>query len=153
MWYSHNNEYPEKDLPFRITLSNGQVRTDPSSFTQDELVSAGFTTTTEPPSFNSRTHKLTWTGTEWQVIELTSEELTVLSNQEWITVRNQRDELIRNIEWKVFRNLSETRLGVTTTTDNLSQLDTYIQELRDITSQSDPFAINWPSDPTDPIEQ
>ena len=55
--------------------------------------------------------------------------------------------MIKNIEWKISRNLSETRLGLTTTTDNLSDLDTYIQSLRDITNQSDPYNITWPPIP------
>ncbi len=42
------------------------------------------------------------------------------------------------------RNLSETRIGITTTTDNISDLDTYIQALRDISKQTDPENITWP---------
>ena len=53
--------------------------------------------------------------------------------------------MIQNVEWRIMRYHSEVRLGITTTTDSISDLDTYIQGLRDITNQSDPSSITWPA--------
>ena len=39
--YSLNQGEP-RELPFKIKLSNGQVRTDPSSFTAEELADVGY---------------------------------------------------------------------------------------------------------------
>jgi hypothetical protein len=45
------------------------------------------------------------------------------------------------------RNLSETRQGLDTT-DNIADLDSYIQKLRDITSSTtNPLEVSWPSKP------
>ena len=37
---------------------------------------AGITTTTSPPTYDSNTHKLSWNGSDWQIDELNSGELT-----------------------------------------------------------------------------
>ena len=146
MLYSHNNKYPNQ-LPERIRLSNGSTRTDSSTFTEAELLDAGYVSVDAPPTYENRTHRLDWTGSEWSVVGLTTSEIAYATEQRWALIRSDRDQMIKNIEWKISRNLSETRLGFTTTTDNLSDLDTYIQSLRDITNQSDPYNITWPSIP------
>lgn len=147
MLYSHNNNYPEP-LPERIRLSDGSTRTDSSTFTAEELADAGYVAVGEYPSFDGDTQKVTWDGSSWQVVALTESELATIQQQLWTEIRESRKLKIEEVEWRIFRNLSETRLGITTTTDNLSELDAYVQELRDITSQSsDPRAIVWPSLP------
>lgn len=147
MLYSHNQGYPSEGLPHRIRLSNGSTRTDSSTFTEAEILDAGYVSVDAPPTYENRTHKLDWTGSEWSVVGLTTSEIAYATENQWALVRSDRDQRIEDIEWKISRNLSETRLGVTTTTDNLSDLDTYIQSLRDITNQSDPYNITWPSIP------
>ena len=144
MLYSYNNEYPTQ-IPDRIRLSNGSTRTDFSTFTDAEIVDAGYVSVSNPPSYDSSTHKLTWTGTAWQVDSLTTDELNSIQNNLWSEVRENRDSMIQNVEWRIMRYHSEVRLGITTTTDSISDLDTYIQGLRDITNQSDPSSITWPA--------
>lgn len=144
MLYSYNGKYPEI-LPERIRLSDGRVRTDSSSFTNEELADAGYVAVEDSPSYNSLTHKLSWDGTNWQIIELTTIEVNEKKRLQWLEIRKERDNKISNIEWKIMRNLSETRLGITTTTDLLSDLDSYVNNLRNITTQSDPYNITWPT--------
>ena len=43
------------------------------------------------------------------------------------------------------RNLSETRLGITTTSEVLADLDSYFNALRNVTTQEDPYNIVWPN--------
>ena len=145
MLYSFNGEYPIDTLPHRIQLSDGSTRTDSSTFTSEELVDAGYVEVSNPPDFNQETHKLVWSGTEWQTVVLTESEISARNEQRWRDIRLTRDQRIERIEWRIMRYQSETRQGITTTTDNISDLDTYIQALRDITSTTtNPLEVVWP---------
>jgi hypothetical protein len=150
MLYSINGEYPIDTLPHRIRLSDGSTRTDSSTFTADELSSAGITTVSNPPSYNSNTHKLTWDNNdvEWEIVALTTEELADLNDLAWQNIREERDSLLKQVDEKVLRYQSEVRIGITTTTDNISDLDTYAQALRNIPSTySNPNDVEWPNTP------
>ena len=131
MLYSFNGEYPIDTLPHRIRLSDGSTRTNSSTFTSEELVDAGYVQVSNPPDFNQETHKLVWSGTEWQTVSLTEAEIGDRNFKRLLELREARDEKIKEVEWRVMRNLSETRQSIPTT-DNISDLDTYIQALRDI---------------------
>lgn len=150
MLYSIKGEYPIDTLPHRIRLSDGSTRTDSSTFTADELSSAGITTVSDPPEYNADTHKLTWDNNdvEWEVIALTTEELADLNDLAWQGIREERDGLLKQVDEKVLRYQSEVRIGITTTTDNISDLDTYAQALRNIPSTySNPNDVEWPNTP------
>ena len=144
MLYSYKGEYPTS-LPERIRLSDGITRTDSSTFTEEELTDAGYVAAGDYPAYDSTTQKVIWNGTAWEVIDLTTEEINAIVNQQWAEVRESRDAKIKEVEWRVMRNLSETRQGLDTT-DNISELDTYIQALRDITSTTtNPLEVSWPT--------
>jgi len=57
--FSLNGNRPAP-LPFRIRLPNGQTRTDPSSFTPEEIAAAGLTGPYEEPPYDSATQALLW---------------------------------------------------------------------------------------------
>ena len=148
--YSIKGNYPIETLPHRIRLSDGSTRTDSSTFTADELSSAGITTVSDPPDYNSDTHKLTWdtTDIEWEVVALTQEEIDNLISIAWQSIREERNTLLSEFDERVSRYQSEVRIGITTTTDNISDLDTYAQSLRDIPSTySNPNDVQWPDRP------
>ena len=150
MLYSINGKYPIDTLPHRIRLSDGSTRTDSSTFTADELSSAGITTVSYPPEYNADTHKLIWDNTdvEWEVVALTQEEIDNLISIGWQGIRNERDSLLKKTDEKILRYQSEVRIGITTTTDNISDLDAYAQALRDIPSTySNPNDVEWPNKP------
>jgi hypothetical protein len=65
--YSFNGSRPEP-LPFRITLPNGFTRTDPSTFTEDEILAAGFTGPYTKPSYDPATEQLDWVDGAFAVI-------------------------------------------------------------------------------------
>ena len=147
MLYSYKGEYPEL-LPERIRLSSGLTRTDSSTFTAEEITDAGYVSVEDPPSFDGDTQKVIWNGTAWEVVELTTEEINAIAAKLWEEVRESRDTKIEEIEWRVFRHQSEERAGITTHVDNISDLDTYIQELRDIPdTYSNARDVEWPSFP------
>ena len=150
MLYSIKGNYPVETLPHRIRLSDGSTRTDSSTFTTDDLSNAGITTVSNPPSYNQNTQKLIWNDVEidWEVIDLTQEQIEELTNLAWQNIRKKRDSLLQQVDGKVLRYQSEVRIGVTTTTDNISDLDTYAQALRDVPSTfSDPGNVVWPTYP------
>ena len=62
------------------------------------------------------------------------------ADTEWVTVRVQRDGKLLSCDW--------TQLDdVPLTSEKKTEWQTYRQELRDITNQSDPFNITWPTPP------
>ncbi len=60
MLYSKDGSFPAP-LPFRIVLPNGRTRTDPTSFTIEEINEAGYTAVIVP-QYNPLTERLTWDG-------------------------------------------------------------------------------------------
>jgi hypothetical protein len=56
-------------LPFRIRLSNGFTRTDPSSFTAAEIADAGYTLVAEP-AYNGATEKLLWVDGNYVIVSI-----------------------------------------------------------------------------------
>ena len=62
-------------------------------------------------------------------------------NEQWRYVRNKRDDLLTKTDWVVTR-ASETGVAET------DAWKTYRQALRDITTQSDPTNITWPTKPS-----
>ena len=141
--YSYKQQYPIENLPERIRLSDGSVRTDSSTFTDDEIADAGYVSVSNPPSITEK-QLLNWTGTEWSIVDNTEKA----TSDKWNEVRNKRNKLISEVEWRVSRYHAFARLGKEQI-DEIDVLDTYIQELRDITTQSDPFNITWPTNITD----
>jgi hypothetical protein len=57
---------------------------------------------------------------------------------QWVVVKAQRNALLVESDWTQLPDVSIT---------NKEQWATYRQQLRDITTQSDPFNIVWPSKP------
>ena len=145
MLYSKNGSYPNQ-LPFRIKLSNDLTRTDPSTFTPEEIADAGYITVEDPPASILDTQILEWTGTDWNVRDKTEQELELELDRKWQDIRSQRDHMLSLLDWKFLRNQSQARLNITLT-DSIESLDTYAQALRDITLQSDPYNIVWPTAP------
>lgn len=72
-----------------------------------------------------------------KVESTTSEEQTTLTNQQWASIRLQRDNLLKNTDWRASSDL--------TLADDWKN---YRQALRDVPTQSDPFNITWPTEPS-----
>lgn len=140
--YSFNNQYPVFVLPDRIRLSNGRTRTDRSTFTAEEILDAGWIEVSDPP-VAAASEVVEWDGSGWYVRQKTAEELEQYRQLQWNSIRADRNERIAAVEWRVNRCLSQQRMGLPTI-DDISKLDKYIQDLRDITTQTDPDNIIWP---------
>ena len=72
--------------------------------------------------------------------EVQAVQTVALADEQWVQVRSQRDVELRRTDWTQYTDvpLSDT--------DKTAYV-TYRQQLRDITTQSDPFNITWPTSP------
>jgi hypothetical protein len=62
------------------------------------------------------------------------------NTERWTQVRSQRDSLLKDTDWLSIR-------AADTITPMPTEWSTYRQALRDVTEQSDPFNIVWPTKP------
>jgi hypothetical protein len=137
--YSLNGKYPQA-LPERIRLSNGQTRSDSSTFTAEEIADAGYVAVVKP-SYDRTTHTLDWDGTDFTLRLYNDAEIAA----EWVGIRASRDRILNQID---------TMYGVTVDVDTYKSAETTAelsddqkatkQALRDITNQDNPFDISWP---------
>lgn len=67
--YTRAGSWPAP-LPASITLAGGFIRTDPSSFTPDEIADAGYVVAPEQPEYDPLTEQLGWDGEAWTVTAL-----------------------------------------------------------------------------------
>jgi hypothetical protein len=119
------------ELPERVILSNGLTRTDPSSYTDEELEEWGYVVLQNMPtvnideyvSFNNETY-------EWEILKKPLEP-------QWDEVRKKRSELLAETDWYIIRFVERG-------TPIPDMITTYRKSLRDITLQENPFFIEWP---------
>lgn len=67
-------------------------------------------------------------------------EIEIEYDNKWSHIRTIRNEELKKCDWT---QLSDSPL----TTEKKQEWQTYRQELRDITTQSDPYNLVWPSQP------
>ena len=67
----------------------------------------------------------------------TTDERTTLINSQWSNIREERDEKLKETDWRASSDLTLS-----------DAWKNYRQALRDIPTQSDPFAITWPTEPS-----
>jgi len=75
MLYSYQSNYPQP-LTFRIRLSNGSTRTEPYTFSQEEIEDAGFTEVPDEPTITFN-QILSWDrqNIQWVIRDKTEQEL------------------------------------------------------------------------------
>ena len=72
-----------------------------------------------------------------KVESTTTEEQTALTNQQWAIIRLERDRKLQATDWRASSDLTLS-----------DAWKTYRQALRDIPTQSDPYNITWPTEPS-----
>ena len=83
---------------------------------------------------------LGWTGTGWYVRDPNEAETAI----QWTAVREQRNRLLSQSDVYVVRAYER---GEPVPQETVQ----YRQDLRDVTTQPNPFAIAWPVPPTNPF--
>lgn len=135
--YSHNSKYPTP-LPFRIRISEGFTRTNPNTFTEDEIISAGYTGPYIKPEYDSKKEVLDWDGTQFYIRPHNSQEL----EEQWNSIRMQRNKLLKDSDWTQIGDYDINIL-------NKDEWEVYRQNLRDIPKNNhNPFDVKWPTTPT-----
>lgn len=95
MLYSLNGNYPQP-LPFRIRLSDGSTRTEPSTFTPEDILSAGYIQVEDEP-IPTENQIVSWSPAtvSWIVRDKTPEELqaelTSAKNERLLYITQCRD--------------------------------------------------------------
>lgn len=77
-----------------------------------------------------------WTR-NWVVSDASEEQIVERTEQQWSSVRAERNKRLAACDWT---QLADAPV-------NAADWTSYRQELRDITTQSDPFNITWPVAP------
>ena len=72
-----------------------------------------------------------------KVESTTTEEQTTLTNQQWASIRLQRNLLLKDTDWRASSDLTLS-----------DAWKNYRQALRDVPTQSDPYNITWPTEPS-----
>lgn len=138
MLYTKNNQYP-KPLPFRITLPDGMSRTDPATFTPEEIEQAGYVNVEYPPAANIN-QVVEWSAGTWVLRDKTESELLTEHNNLANLVRQKRNNLLIESDWTQVLDAPIDR----------DAWKIYRQALRDITSQEGfPNLCEWPILPTE----
>lgn len=171
-YFSFKNSYPELGYPRpdRIRLPDGTTKTwNGESYTLKDLIAAGYRYVMNPPNYDPNRQILTYEvigeaigsmnqemqgplvnldGTindpsaktiiyGWKVTDISLEEKS-------LNVRQQRNQLIEDVMWRVYRYHRETRLGLSPT-DDILKLDRYILELCEVPNQEGfPWNVEWP---------
>jgi hypothetical protein len=126
--YSKNGSWPEM-LPHRITLSTGFTRTDPSTFTAEEIADAGYVAVDYPPN-PEYPNEVMWDGIGWQVIPPTSGRTAAKKAE----IQNICKLKLSLTDYKVIKAVE---LGEALNPD----LTNYRQQLRDIYNSVDTIDI------------
>jgi hypothetical protein len=107
--YSFLNGYPQP-LPFRIEV-DGATRTDPNTFTEEEIRRAGYRGPFSVPEHDSSTQMVQWNGDEFEVVSLAPQEIEKRAEE-----RVRRGADYKGF-WKAFVNTNayqELRLAAAT---------------------------------------
>lgn len=74
----------------------------------------------------------------WEQTSATQSEIDARIEAKWVEIREIRNELLKECDWTQLADIpSETK----------TIWQTYRQELRDVTTQTNPFNIIWPAKP------
>lgn len=139
--YSYKGEEP-KLLPNEIRLSDGFSRTDPNTFTDDEIIDAGFTGPYQKPDYDPKIQRLIWDSDKFEYIvedlyepepiveDIQPEPLPIMDEETfWNIVRNVRNRKLRESDWSVNTSLIDNNL----TEKQREEWIEYRQKLRDFT--------------------
>ncbi len=140
-FYTKGGSFPQH-LPEMIILEDGNIRTESSTYTEEEIASAGWAEAPLPIEHDSTTHTLGWDyeTSNWFLTEISQEEIAEQVEMLWRGVRLERNDIISQSDYMVIKAYE---CGTEMDADWAS----YRQALRDITNQDDPLSIVWPDKP------
>jgi hypothetical protein len=75
----------------------------------------------------------------WNQTDATQEEIDIKIENQWEQIRVARNEILTQCDWTI--------LPDSPVSSSIEEWKTYRQQLRDITNQSNPFEVVWPTQP------
>ena len=75
----------------------------------------------------------------WNQTDATQEEIDIKIENQWEQIRVARNEILTQCDWTI--------LPDSPVSSSIEDWKTYRQQLRDITNQSNPFEVVWPTQP------
>jgi hypothetical protein len=136
MLYSYRGNTPEP-IPFSIVLSSGFTRTDPLTFTMEEIIDAGYIGPIEKPECDSQVETIDWDGSNYFIRPYNDEEI----KEQWEKVLEHRTQLLQQSDWIMIKDYN---FGV----KNIDEWAIYRKSLRDLPSEGiNPFNVSWPIPP------
>lgn len=76
----------------------------------------------------------------YEIVALTESELAARTEAQWVYIRNERNHKLFLCDWT---QAADSQLS----DEKKAEWASYRQALRDITTQTDPFNITWPTKP------
>lgn len=151
MFYAKINNGAVERYPYTLTDLRHETQgvSFPQTLTDAELADFNVypVTPTAEPSVDYTKNVSRWAENQggvwvevWTVADASADEIATRLSNQWDAVRAERNRKLAGSDWT---QLPDCPL------ENTKQTEwaTYRQELRDITSQSNPFAIVWPVQP------
>jgi len=132
--YSYRGQEPE--YLNEIVLSSGLKRTNPETFTDEELADASYSGPYTKPSFNPEVETQEWNIElgDWVTIPIPDEVFLK-------ELRNKRNFLLNSSDWVVVK-------AKETSTNISAAWKEYRQALRDLPANTtDPKNVTWPTRP------
>ena len=126
--YSYNNEYPRTIVPGVINGRTGDRVVFNHGMTTEELAAFGLKLAPAKPTLTD-TQKIGWDSVAfaWTVTDFSDEELQAVEDQKWMSVRLERDMLLRGTDLTAIVQIEMT--GEVST-----ELRTFRAALRDLPS-------------------
>ncbi len=149
-WYTKDYSYPvpKWKFPFRLKDENGKSYTGENAF--NNRAKLGWIDVDAPPTFDSDTQTMYWTGVMWHVSDIPESVFLAANTAAWVTVREGRDFDLQASDWSQIK-ISDTEFGYANNVIDAAtsaEWATYRQELRDLPSTTaNAHAIVWPTKP------
>ena len=132
--YKENTKPTEP--PFRITLSDGTRRTDPSSFTKEELIDAGYKIAPPKPRIVPLGMTIDWDVENERWISVGTYQRPIEANDWYFVNKETLGVLLEESNFQKMR-LIESGAAIT-------EIDAHIDALNNIDLFQNPTDIAWP---------
>jgi hypothetical protein len=136
--YSYQGQAPAP-LPEKILLSDGRKRTNVSSYSDEEILDAGFTGPYGVPNYDQEYQRVLWNS------ETLSFVLEDISDEElWEKIREKRNNLLKESDWIMICDIPGDK------DINLPEWTLYRHKLRNLPATTlNPKEIVWPLKPNE----
>lgn len=149
-FYVHVTEDGQQTYPLTLTDLRFMRRdvSFPAQISDEDAATFGFYPVQETPRPEGQFQTVessavlvdgVWTE-EWTVTPWTQEQISVATENQWSSVRADRNKLLADCDWTQLPDAPLSNI-------EMQKWASYRQALRDITTQSNPFNIQWPTVP------